>query len=58
VNLGDYYLTHDFWLGIGKPINDWLVGLGIPSWIVSLVYVLVGVAAVLGMITVFVILAI
>jgi NADH-quinone oxidoreductase subunit H len=58
VTLGDYYATHDFWLGIGKPIHDWLVGLGVPSWIVALLYAAVGAAAMLGLITVFVILAI
>ncbi len=58
MSIGDYYATGDFWLGIGKPIHDWLVSIGIPSWIVSLVYVLVGVASVLGLITVFVIIAI
>jgi NADH-quinone oxidoreductase subunit H len=58
MNLGDYYGTHDFWLGIGGPIHDWLVSIGVPSWIVSLVYVAIGAALILGMITVFVILAI
>ena len=58
MNLGDYYNQHDFWLGIGMPLHDWLVGLGVPGWIVSLVYVAVGAATILGMITVFVIIAI
>src|SRR6185312_7283425 len=58
MNLGDYYNTHDFWLGIGKPLHDWLVGLGVPGWVVSLVYVGIGAVTILGMITVFVIIAI
>jgi NADH-quinone oxidoreductase subunit H len=58
VNLGDYYNTHDFWAGIGMPLHDWFVSIGIPSWLVSLVYVAFGAAVILGMITVFVILAI
>src|SRR5579862_8302797 len=58
MNLGDYYAQHDFWLAIGMPIHDWLVGLGVPSWLVSLVYVVIGALLILGMITVFVILAI
>jgi NADH-quinone oxidoreductase subunit H len=58
VTLGDYYATHDFWLGIGMPLRDWLVGLGIPAWLVAIVYVGVGAVVILGMITVFVILAI
>jgi NADH-quinone oxidoreductase subunit H len=58
MNLGDYYNTHNFWLGIGMPLHDWLVGLGVPSWIVSLVYVGIGAITILGMITVFVIIAI
>ena len=33
MNLGDYYNTHDFYLGIGKPLHDWVVGLGLPDWI-------------------------
>src|SRR5579864_1523004 len=58
MSLGDYYAQHDFWLSIGMPIHDWLVGLGVPAWLVALVYVLIGAAVILGMITVFVILAI
>jgi NADH-quinone oxidoreductase subunit H len=58
MNLGDYYNTHDFWLGIGQPLHGWLVSLGVPAWVVSLVYVGVGAVTILGMITVFVILAI
>jgi NADH-quinone oxidoreductase subunit H len=58
MNLGDYYNTHDFWLGIGMPLHDWLVGLGVPPWIVAVVYVAFGAVSVLGMITVFVIIAI
>jgi NADH-quinone oxidoreductase subunit H len=57
MTFADYYATHDFWLGIGKPLHDWLVSEGIPSWLVSLVYVGFGAAAVLGMITVFVMIA-
>jgi NADH-quinone oxidoreductase subunit H len=58
MTLADYYTTHDFWLGIGMPLHDWLVSVGIPGWVVSLVYVAVGAATILGMITVFVIIAI
>ncbi|TME40183.1 MAG: NADH-quinone oxidoreductase subunit H [Chloroflexi bacterium] len=58
MTLGDYYATHDFWLGIGMPLHDWLVGLGVPGWLVSLVYVAFGAAVILGMITFFVIIAI
>jgi len=58
MSLGDYYAQHDFWLSIGQPIQNWLVGLGVPAWLVSLVYVIIGAAATLGLITVFVILAI
>ena len=58
MNLGDLYGMHDFWLSIGMPLQAWLVGLGVPSWLVSLVYVVIGVAVTLGLITVFVILAI
>ncbi len=57
MNIGDYYNTHDFWLGIGKPLHDWVVGLGLPDWIVAIVYAGVGALSVLGMITVFVMLA-
>jgi NADH-quinone oxidoreductase subunit H len=58
MSLGDYYDTHDFWAGIGMPLHDWLVSVGIPGWIVSLAYVVIGAATILGMITVFVIIAI
>ena len=54
----DWYAQADFWLAVGKPIHDWLVGLGVPGWLVSLVYAAVGAAVILGMITVFVIIAI
>jgi NADH-quinone oxidoreductase subunit H len=58
VNIGDYYKMHDFWLSLGMPIHDWLVGLGVPSWLVSLVYVGLGAISILVLITVGVILAI
>src|SRR5438270_4540962 len=54
----DYYATHDFWLGIGMPLHDWLVSLGVPSWLVSTLYVAVGAVTILGRITVFGIIAI
>jgi NADH-quinone oxidoreductase subunit H len=58
LSLGDYYALHDFWLSIGLPIQNWLVGLGVPGWLVSVVYVAIGAAATLGIITVSVIIAI
>jgi NADH-quinone oxidoreductase subunit H len=53
-----WYSQADFWLAVGKPIYDWLVGLGIPAWLVSTAYAVVGALTILGLITVFVILAI
>src|ERR671927_717487 len=58
MTFGDWYGQHDFWLAVGKPIYNWLVGLGLPGWLVALVYAAVGAASALGLITVFVILAI
>jgi NADH-quinone oxidoreductase subunit H len=58
MTFGDYYAQHDFWASLGMPIHDWLVGLGVPAWLVSLVYVALGAAAILGIITVSVIIAI
>jgi NADH-quinone oxidoreductase subunit H len=58
LSLGDYYALHDFWLSIGLPIQNWLVSLGVPSWLVSVVYVVIGAVAILGVITVSVIIAI
>ncbi len=58
MSFAQWYSQADFWLAVGKPIYDWLVGLGIPGWVVALVYAAVGAAAALGLITVFVILAI
>jgi NADH-quinone oxidoreductase subunit H len=58
MSIGDYYAQHDFWASLGMPIHDWLVGLGVPAWLVSLVYVAIGAAAILGVITVSVIIAI
>jgi NADH-quinone oxidoreductase subunit H len=57
MSLGDYYALHDFWLSIGQPIQNWLVGLGVPSWLVSTVYVIIGAITTLGLITIFVIIA-
>ena len=58
MTFGDWYAQHDFWLAVGKPVHDWLVGLGVPGWLVALVYAAVGAASALALITVFVILAI
>jgi NADH-quinone oxidoreductase subunit H len=58
MNIADLYSKNNFWLSIGLPLQTWLVSLGVPSWLVSVVYALIGVATILGMITVFVILAI
>ena len=57
MTFADWYSQADFWLAVGKPIHDWLVGLGVPGWLVSLVYVAVGAAAILGVITVSVIMS-
>jgi NADH-quinone oxidoreductase subunit H len=57
MSLGDYYATHDFWLAIGKPVHDGLVGVGWPAWLVAIIYAGIGALSVLGMITVFVMLA-
>jgi NADH-quinone oxidoreductase subunit H len=48
----------DFYTAIGAPLRDFLASLGVPTWLTSLVYVAVGAAATLGLITVFVILVI
>jgi NADH-quinone oxidoreductase subunit H len=58
-----WYAQADFWLAVGKPIYDWLVNGGlfgwhVPGWLVSLVYAGIGAVTILGMITVFVIIAI
>src|SRR5919202_2648499 len=49
---------HDFYEGVGKPIHDWLVSLNVPDWLVAILYAAIGAASVLGVITVFVIIAI
>src|SRR4051794_26767131 len=53
----DWYLQADFWVAVGKPIYDWLVSIGVPGWLVAIVYAGVGAVTVLGLITVFVMLA-
>jgi NADH-quinone oxidoreductase subunit H len=58
VSFAEWYSQADFWLAVGKPIHDWLVSLGVPAWLVAIVYVAVGAAAILGVITVSVIIAI
>jgi NADH-quinone oxidoreductase subunit H len=57
MTFADWYAQANFWLAVGKPIHDWLVGLGVPDWLVSLVYVVVGALVSLGLITVSVIMA-
>jgi len=58
MTFGEWYWQGNFWLAVGLPIQVWLVSLGVPYWLVSLLYALLGVAVSLGLITVFVILAI
>src|SRR3954468_9972950 len=58
MSVGDWYAQADFLLAIGKAILDWLVSLGWPGWLVSLIYVVIGAVTVLGLMTVFVIIAI
>ena len=57
MTFGEWYGQADFWLAIGKPLQDWLVSLGVPGWLVSLVYVVSAPSTILGLITVFVMLA-
>jgi NADH-quinone oxidoreductase subunit H len=49
---------NDFYTVFGKPIHDFLVAAGWPAWVVGTGYAAIGVGSALGMITVFVILAI
>ena len=53
----EWYSQGDFWLAIGKPIYDWLVGLGLPGWLVAILFALQGPVVSLGLITVFVMMA-
>ncbi len=57
MTFADWYGQADFYKAVGKPIYDWLVSIGIPGWIVAIVYAGVGAVTVLGLITVFVMLA-
>ena len=47
----------DFWTVIGSPLRGWLVGAGVPAWIVALFYALLGVLFALGNITILVMMA-
>jgi len=58
LSFGDWYFQANFWTAIGLPIHNWLVSLGVPGWLVSLVYVVFGAVTTLGVITVSVIIAI
>jgi NADH-quinone oxidoreductase subunit H len=58
LSFAEWYMQADFYAAIGKPINDWLVGIGVPGWIVAVLYAAVGAATILGLLTIFVILAI
>jgi len=57
VTFQQWYAQADFYAAVGKPIYAWLVSIGIPGWIVAIVYAGVGAVSVLGLITVFVMLA-
>ena len=57
MSFADWYAQANFWQAVGQPIRDWLVGLGVPAWLVAIVYVGVGAVTSLGLITVFVIIA-
>jgi NADH-quinone oxidoreductase subunit H len=58
VNFAQWYTQGDFYLTLGKPIYDWLVSIGVPGWLVALLYAVVGAVTILGLLTVFVIIAI
>lgn len=47
----------DFWTVIGRPVRDFLVGLGVPDWLVATLYGVVGALLTLGFITVSVMMA-
>ena len=55
--IAQFYFSHDFYTGLGKPLYDWFVGIGIPGWIVGIVYPVVGALLTLGFITVSVMMA-
>jgi NADH-quinone oxidoreductase subunit H len=56
--IAEYYAKHDFWLSLGLPIREWLISLGVPGWVVSVLYAGLGAVSTLGLLTIFVILAI
>jgi NADH-quinone oxidoreductase subunit H len=56
--IAEYYAKHDFWLSLGLPIREWLISLGVPGWVVSVLYAGIGAISILGLLTIFVILAI
>lgn len=57
MDIAQLYATGNFYDAIGKPVYDFLVGLGLPGWLVAIVYALLGPLASLGLITVFVMLS-
>jgi NADH-quinone oxidoreductase subunit H len=57
--IGWAYSQGNFYTGIGEPFRNWLfTQYGVPTWLVSLIYVIIGALVSLGLITVFVLLAI
>src|SRR3954462_8131322 len=57
MTIGEGYGQADFYSAVGKPIYDWLVSIGLPGGLVAIAYAAVGAGAVLGLITVLVMLA-
>lgn len=57
MDLGALYATGNFWDGIGAPLHAWFVSIGVPGWLVAILYVLFGAANILGIITVGVMMA-
>lgn len=56
--LVQFWRSGDFYTGLGKPVRDWLIGMGVPDWLVSILYAGAGAAASLALITIFVLMAI
>ncbi|MBI2755735.1 MAG: NADH-quinone oxidoreductase subunit NuoH [Chloroflexi bacterium] len=55
--LGTFWQSRDFEVGLGQPIYAALTGAGVPGWLVSILYPVVGAATILGIITVSVMMA-
>ncbi len=52
-----FWQSRNFDTGLAQPVYGWLTGLGVPGWLISILYPVLGAAIILGILTVTVMMA-